>query len=386
MRVRVPPLSIALISIILIAIFAPVTVSLVFRGGDYLTHVRYAILWESDGLWGKPLPHFLYQSLLIFANTFTGHNYPFSASLINMISYLSLGITLYVMLYQCVAEFSPHKRLVTAIGLTLVLILVAPINLLTWNSQKLYYGYIAIQSYHSPTMILLRPMALWLFLFAVRVFRDKPTSVPLVLLCTAIAALSTLTKPNYAICILPALALLTLYALYRKQPVDWRLLIVGIVVPITEVIIWQWFFYRGQGIGGFSFAPLQLMNYYSPTGLLPKFILSLLFPLTVLIFYFQAVIRDISLRLCWIAFAFGAFYMYFLIENRAWQDGNFGWGGEITLFMLFIASVIFLIRQYKANRQWTRSLMVCSSVLALHLISGIAFYIPNLSDAWNTWY
>lgn len=386
MRVRVPPLSIALIAIILIAIFAPETVSMVGRGGDFIMHVRYAMLWESDGLWGKPLPHFLYQWLLIFANRFTGHNYPFSAALINLVTYLAVGLTLYVIFYRLMAEFSPRKRLVASMALTVVLLLVAPVNLLTLSNQNLYNGYIGVLSYHSPTMNLMRPLALWLFLFAIQVFREKRTSVPLVLLCASIAALSCLTKPNYAICILPALALMTLYALYRKHPIDWRLLIVGIVVPITEVIIWQWFFYRGQGIGGFSFAPLQIMNYYSPTGLLPKFILSLLFPLSVLILYFQAAIRDVSLRLCWIALAFGVFYLYFLIETRAWQDGNFRWGGEITLFMLFIASVIFLIRQYKANRQWTRALTICSIMLGLHLISGIAFYVPHLSDAWNSWY
>lgn len=388
-RVRVPPLSIGLISIILTAIFAPLTVSMVGRGGDYVLHMRYAILWEQDGLWGKPLPHFLYQSLLIFfKGLLPGQNFPLAAAVIITFSYLVLGLTLYILFYHLLPNFHPKKRVMSAIILTVIIMLVAPINLLTRNAQNQYFGYIAIQSYHNPTVILLRPLALWLFLFAVRVFRDKPTSVSLVLLCTAIAMLLSITKPNYGIAILPALALLTLVALYRKKPIDWRLLLVGIVVPIVTVIIWQYFYYRSQGIGGFSIAPFQVMNFLSPIpgSLLPKFLLSCAFPLCVFVLYFKTVTLDIALRLAWIAFMFGVFYTYFLMDALVWQAGNFIWSGEITLFLLFVTSTFFVLRQYLATRKWTWQLTICAVVLTFHLISGLAFYPSHFNDNWNSWY
>lgn len=388
-RVRVPPLSIALMSIILTAIFAPASASMVGRGGDYVLHMRYAQLWEQNGLWGKPLPHFLYQSLLIFfKGLLPGQNFPLAAAVINTFSYLALGLTLYILFYRLLSNFSPKKRLMTTTVLTVILMLVAPITLLTWAAQNQYFGYIAVQSYHSPTMNLLRPLALWLSLFAVQVFRDKSTSVPLVLLCAAIAMLLSITKPNYGIAILPALALLTLVALFRKKPIDWRLLLVGIVVPIVTVIIWQYFFYRSQGIGGFSIAPFQVMNFFSPIpgSLLPKFLLSSAFPLCVLLLYFKTATQDIALRLAWVAFMFGVFYTYFLMDTLVWQAGNFIWSGEITLFLLFVTSAFFVVRQYMAARKWTWQLTVCAIILALHLMSGIAFYHSHFSDNWNSWY
>jgi len=384
---RISPLSIAFISLILLAIFAPVTVSMVGQGGDYVRHIEYALLWEQEGFWGKPLPHFLYQSLVIFFRSlFPGNSLGLAAAIVNVFSSIGLGITLYVWIYRTWGGHTPRQRMLAATSLTVVLMLVAPVNLLTWNMQNLYLGYIGINSYHNPTVILLKPLALWLFLFAVRVFQNNRAGLPLVLLCAGVAAFATITKPNYAICILPALAVYTLYSLHRRQPIDWRLLFVGIVIPITEVIIWQYFFYRYQGIGGFSIAPFQVMNLYAQGQILPKLVLSILFPVCVLALYFKQVVQSLLLRLSWLAFAFGAFYMYFFIETRAWQDGNFTWGGEVTLFLLFVSSVIFLIKQFLASRTWTHQTTICVTALILHFISGIAFYIPNLSSAWNSWY
>jgi hypothetical protein len=386
-RVRIPPLSIALTCLILVAILAPVLVSMAGRSGDFVMHIRYALLWEQDGFWGKPLPHFLYQSLLVFFhNRFSGANsFAFASSFITLAANLAFGITLYILLYRALTSFRPRLRVIIALVLTIILTLVAPVTLLTWGRQNLYLGYIGIESFHNPTIILLKPLTLWLFLFALRVFQTQ-TSVRMVLSCATIAALSAITKPNYAICLLPALALYTLYTLYRKQPLDWRLLLVGIVTPTVTVIAWQWFFYRYQGIGGFAIAPFQVMSFYSPDLLLPKFVLSILFPLCVLIFYFKAAIGDLALRLSWLAFLFGVIYVYFFVETRAWQDGNFGWSGEITLLILFISTTLLLIRQYLADRGWTPKLIVCALALGLHFISGVIFYAIHLGNAWNSWY
>lgn len=387
--VRVPPLSIALLAIVITAIFAPVTVSMVGNGGDYLLHMHYAQLWEQDGMWGKPVPHFLYQSLLLFfKGLLPGRSLVLAAAVVNMFSYMAVGITLFILLYRLLGDFRPRRRLVGASVFTAILMLVEPITLFTLHSQNMYFGYIAVQSYHSPTVILLRPLALWLFLFAVRVFREPKASVPLVLLCALVAMLVSITKPNYGIAILPALALVTLYALYRRKPVDWRLLLVGIVIPISEVIIWQYFFYRNQGIGGFNIAPFQVMGFYSPApGSLPlKFALSIVFPVCVLALYFKTAIQDTALRLAWIAFLFGIFYVYFMVDSLVWQAGNFLWSGEITLLILFIASAFFLLRQYMATRTWTPRLLICAGALSLHLVSGILFYIPHLTSAWNSSY
>jgi hypothetical protein len=123
---------------------------------------------------------------------------------------------------------------------------------------------------------------------------------------------------------------------------------------------------------------LVVAHYYSDW-LLPKFFLSILFPLAVTILFFRSAIADMRMRLAWIGAALGAFCFYFLIERG--RDltfhGNFGWSGIITFFVLFFASLAFLLEQWRlqpreARVQWR--LILSTAIFGLHTISGLLWY------------
>jgi hypothetical protein len=387
-RTRIPAWSIGLMSVILIGLFAPVIVTMITAGNDYRAHIRFALIWEQTGFVNTPLPHFLYQLLLILLHRLLpAADIALVASLLSIICYLCLGLTLYVLLCHLLSSVWPRRNWLLPTIITAVLMLVAPVNILTWNSNNLYQGYVALHSYHNPTIVLLKPLALASFLFALKVFDSQRASLRMVFASGIITGLSVIAKPSYAICLLPALGLLTAYSLYRKRTVDWALLL-SIALPILEVLAWQLLYYRASGAGGFVFAPLQIMSFYSPDGLLPRFFLSLLFPAAVLLLYFKAASSDVSLQLAWLTFAFGALCTYFLAETREWRDGNFIWSGQITLLILFIASALFLLRQNAsllAVRRFTWKFNVCTVILALHFVSGVAFYLPHLGSEWRSW-
>jgi hypothetical protein len=309
----------------------------------------------------------------------------------NVAFYLLFGLIVYVLVAPLFRSLPPRRRAVASILTPLALMVITPINLLTLSQQNLYWGYIRMNSYHNPPMILMKPFALLLFLFGVRVFRGEQTSIPMVLLSSTIAFLCAIAKPSYAICLLPALALITLFALIRKQAIDWRLLLVGIVVPLTVVLFWQNRYHAAAGMGGFVFAPFQVMDYYSDN-LLLKFLLSILFPAFIVALYFKDAVRDKSLQLAWGTFLIGAFYTYFLSETEGWtvnwRDANFTWSAEIGLLILVIASTIFFVRQNRTSlldHRWTWKAALCALLFMLHLISGIALYLSTLGPNWRAW-
>jgi hypothetical protein len=103
--------------------------------------------------------------------------------------------------------------------------------------------------------------------------------------------------------------------------------------------------------------------------------------------YFGEARRNIGLNLSWLAFGGGALFTYLAIEPRDWQSGNFTWSGEITLLVLFILSTAFFFRQVVAGHQRRRwALVVCATVLALHLLSGLIWYLGQLKDPLYTWW
>src|SRR5207248_602892 len=137
---------------------------------------------------------------------------------------------------------------------------------------------------------------------------------------------------------------------------------------------------------GIIFAPLKVYSLYS-SWLLPKFILSILFPLTVYLLYFRRATQDFALNLSWLIFLIGSFYAYFLAESGPRFDaGNFGWGAQIALFILFVWSVKFLIRQEIATRgecvgatKRSKRCVTCIMAFGLHLVSGFGWYVVYLS-------
>ena len=215
--------------------------------------------------------------------------------------------------------------------------------------DKLFYlGYIGLATYHNPTIRLLQPVALLSFLLAVRVFTSFSNSWKVVLSSAFLVIFSALIKPNYLLCILPALGLMVVIWLVWKKPVDWRLLIAGFsgarhFDPVGSAI--ANLYLPGNDASSIIFDPLGVMSGYSGY-LLPKFFLSILFPLVVLIFNFRRVVRDNTLMLAWVGFLASVLQMYLLAElGSRFADGNFLWGAQIMSFILFVASARFLWRE-----------------------------------------
>jgi hypothetical protein len=202
--------------------------------------------------------------------------------------------------------------------------------------------------------------------------------------------LTSIAKPNYTMAAIPALGLIALYRLWKKQPVNWSL-VIGMGLPAALILMAQILIFPSwtresitPSDGGFAFAPFAFLDAMGGRdGFVFKFILSILFPLAVYTLYFQKSVRDFAFNAAWLIFFVGAAFTYLFVEpgNRL-PAGNFTWSGQITLFVLFVVSAGFFLRQiYEPEKgfRFNRAAIICIVIWLLHVVSGVLWYATEIT-------
>lgn len=346
---------------------------------EFVSHARFAAQMLSEP---EKVPQFIYAHPLyhfaeIAVMRLSGADAKTAGIAVSTAAYLALAALLYAESRRWLAQRAYAEAWSAA--LALALLLVSHIPLLLPLDRQVYFGYIGINLYNNATTNFLKPFALAGFLYGLRVFAPgAPASLWKVVLPAAlVTCASALVKPNFIICLLPALGALALLCLARRQPFDGRLLLGGFFLPAALTLGWQFFYNYGSGEAGIIFAPLMVKRFYSGY-LLPKFLLSILFPLCVVLLNPRRLRQSLPLQTAWLAFVAGVFYAYFLAENSGgnYVHGNFDWSAEITLLILFAVSAWEALRQPEPPR-WKRALL--GAAFALHLASGLFFYVFTLA-------
>jgi len=379
--------SLALVLLITI-IFIPVTnETVLFDSTTYLRIVQTLV--ETHQL--VVMSHFLYPVLVGITKLVLNVNYWLAGAIVVYLSELFLAAILFVMARVIFGRQGSAWASIGSAVFAISLMLVAPVFLLAPIDHHFYFGYIGINVYHNATMALLKPFAILSFLAATQVYITKTKSLALIIGYGISAVLATIAKPSFTVALLPALGVFTLYRLTRKQWVNWRLLLIGIVLPVLFVLGWQyWFTYAStQDIGGGDWhvilAPLAVFKSWS-NYLIPKFLLSIVFPLGITIIYFPKVRKEIDLLLAWLIFIFGTAYAYLLAEEGVRiTHGNFVWSAQIGLFILFVFTAFFFVKQspwatrteknFRAGVAW--KFWVGVALFSLHLLSGIIWYLHH---------
>jgi hypothetical protein len=343
------------------------------------TDFEYHNNWAADMRYGKDVPdyvlaHAMWQITLAFLNLVTG--IPFNAaSLISAILYMFL--TAIILIRWLIPIWDErYKKRAGLYALIMGMLVATPISLLWFEDRLMYFGYIGIASYHNPTMIVLRPLALLQFIYAFLCFHPSGLTPRNIMLAGLISALATFAKPSFAICILPAVGILSMILLAKKRYVDIKGLILGIIAPTVIVLAAQYLATYHEADGdGILFLPFVVMSIYSRF-LLPKLILSILFPLVVLFFYYKNTLSDARMQLAWLIFVFGIIYTYLFAESGyRMGHGNFGWSGEIASFVLFMTATVFYMEKLETSF-W--KMAVIRGVWAAHVGFGIAYYFYSL--------
>ena len=325
------------------------------------------------------VPHILYHVFIIALVKLLPFLSYINAGLIVSLGYcIATPVILYQIVRSALSGIGWRPSLLAGL-VTVALLLVTNINLLTLQQQDLYFGYIPINIYHNPTIFVLKPFALLTFVFTLAVLENRIVfRLVTALMGAIIVFLCIFAKPNYLISFLPASILIAGYRWLRREPLPWQLFLFGIVVPATLLIGIQYLMtFGGNNESRVIFAPLAWMNDTS-VNLIPKFLLSTLFPLSIYLLYWSSARNTLALNLSWLSFVFGAAQVYLFVETgERMAHGNFLWSAQITLFILFVCSTIFWLKQnYREWRWW-----VSAVIFMLHLVSGIIFLVYTLTPS-----
>jgi hypothetical protein len=344
--------------------------------GDFGNHIYFAL----DLLHGRPvaaftLAHSFWQYLLIGVWWISRCRIDFwqSAIAFQVLSSLASALILYFWFGLIPGRPSGWIRAFWAVTLVIVTPIILPFLL----DGKYYYGYIVLANYHNPTVHMLRPFALLMFIIALQVLDSPRHSVWLILFSAAVTAAATFLKPNYTLLLLPALGGMVAYGMAKRQSIDWRLLVFGLGLPAVLTLGAQYLITYVNGEPGDKIAllPFVVVSLTSDFVLL-KFILSILFPLAIAILYWKWARQDREMIFAWAGFGIGALQYYLLAETGdRLAHGNFSWGLQIGLFILFVVSIRFLLKQqYSFRRLVSPSTWLQYAFYTPHVLAGLLYY------------
>lgn len=350
---------------------------------DYPDHIAFSKAIET----GADIPiHIavrpLWQLFVYGVRMILGVSYEWSAVLVASVVAIVTGMIISAILMNTCPN---RKCLVSSVLFSVLLSIAAPIALFAADDNLHYLGYIGVNTYHNPTINLLKPIALVNLAFAVLFVKSKQTSPLLIVISALFTALSAFVKPNYLICLLPVLGLYTMYFYFTKQPIKWKLLLFGFFLPGVVIMAGQYLTAYAPNEPGIIFSPFSVMQYYS-NNLLLKFLLSIFFPLVITIFYRKKIKNDGAVILSWMCFIIGALYTYLLAEEGVrFIHGNFGWSGEIALFLLFVAVTRFWLKNYfETKDDKIKNLIILFVSFTPHVVSGIIYYYYSITQ--NTFF
>jgi hypothetical protein len=366
-------IQIVILLILTIAIFMPITLAEIAYHDitDYPTYLDIAKDISVNPKYWSEVSSNPGWTMMVLAvrNVLSIHHWK-AAFIVQIANQVLLALVLFIL----VKITSPDNNRWLAVVLPLGIMIATPFFLVALKDYRLYFGYIGINSYHNPTTVALKPYALIVFCLSALALEKEKTSIYLSIACLISVVISTLIKPSFIICLLPAVGIYFLVNMKRQKVFDWKMLMFCVFIPSVLVLASEYLGTYTEGDVSIIIKPFIVMK-NSSDFLLVKFLLSIWFPLIVLIAYWKNALEHFPLRLAWLTFFFGASYTYLLAEG-GWRifHGNFTWSGEISLFILFVVSVLFFFEQIKIkpiSKKWTTVLI---AFFLPHLVSGFIYY------------
>ncbi len=404
----------ALLTALLIAAIFGVVTAQIWNHSDYVPHVSWSGDMARTGYMN--LPHTAYQqfSLIIrafipftllrvfgspFTDIFPTYSFQIAGFLTAILFYVGLALLIFDRVKKENPNLPPGVLLSLCLGTPILLELLAPINIFTLLSRDLYIGYIGINVFHNPTIVILKPISLllfWIVLDRMRIVNghtdQRKTTFGFMAGLALLTVVNLITKPNFILCFLPALWLVALIRIWQKEKIAWWLIIAGITIPSILVLVLQYLFtFSIDQTSGIAFAPMQTMWNFniSTLGAIFRLILSCLFPIVMLFLFFKEIIRNNRLLIAYVTFIFALLFAYLLVETGPRSlHGNFLWGAEVALFILCVELVLLFIRKYatifkQSYKDWR--FWLSSSTLLLHFLCGIAWYFAEVLRPHQWW-
>lgn len=374
----------AYIALLLISVvmFTPLISKLSLVGGDYIAHLKWAGEIEKHGK--LLLPHPLYHILVILVKNIFSIDYVKSSTIVVVFAIYFLAILNYRLLAKCSSPL-------IAVLFSICLLVVTPLQVIYFIDGHLYFGYVGITVYHSPTMLLLKPLSLIAFCYVLKAATSTSESdLPNGIAFALSLFVCGVSKPNFLIIILPAFLMFLIVTCKLKSMLTRRYIYGAFFLPVFLVLGLQFFhtyYYQGLSLGTGNdeshvvLLPFESMGHYS-SFLTVKFFLSIAFPLIVFLCYSKEFVKEKALILSSACLLMGLVLTYFFAESGyRLYAGNFWWSGQIGLYLTFLFSLVFLLenaKKFTIKKIDKIKYVLCLVMFFAHTAFGIFYYRQEL--------
>ena len=220
-------------------------------------------------------------------------------------------------------------------------------------------------------------MGLWTLLIYLRLEKSIADKLEIksYIYFTLVLTLTTCAKPNFFLAAAPVMFIfLVADMITKKAPVGRLLLFASSVIPSFIVIYLQNnVLFEQKEDTGLIFAPGRAMCAH--TGyLIPVSILSIAFPLMVMIFHIRDLAKNRYMLFAWLCAGIG-YLQYFLFteEGARALDANLSWGYAFTIILIFGISLV----------QWTDDIK--NRFAGMKILSKAWIVLSGCVLLWHTW-
>ena len=258
-----PYLLLLLLSLI---VYLPVMQHATGKRVDFGIHITFA-LGDPDSTGDLAhavhVAHILFHAIFLFVDHLAPFLPPTSVAFVAiLLVMLPVPIMAFALFKDAAGDTLPASNL---IALSLAVTIATPITI--W-SNPVMIGYMNPIVYHNPTYITARLFVIPLSLLAFRIFlgqpyRDLNQRVYVLLLSAVVVLLGTMAKPSFTFALLPGCCLFALWRSFRRQPVDWLLLVCGICLPGMILMGLQYLIVYESADRGFRQLPFGLLTIYA---------------------------------------------------------------------------------------------------------------------------
>lgn len=310
-------------------------------GMPYESDLPYHISMAVDDHWFYSLTAFIYQ---IFFITPFGHI--LTALFLGCVTVGTIAVT------YCLFQTILNKAGCMSISKSLILLfsflcnIAMPFFVRAAHYQR-YIGYQSASIWHNSTYICMKFCGILVLILYLRLeekYREG-LSVKEWLLLAGAFVLVNAVKPSFFLVFAPVMALYLLIDLIKKVPFL-RIFKFGLtVIPSLLVILWQNMVLFGGDTGN----GIEIRYGYTLTlhSTHPKatLLLSVAFPLFVLIFQWKELFKDKWYLFSWLVWGVALIQVTFLSESGARaRDGNFMWGYSFGIFLILVWSTVKLLQ------------------------------------------
>lgn len=378
----------ATVFVFILLAYLPLVRNMLAHSGDYAGHSLFVMAF-SAGEFERVPPHYLHIALASAVQALTQTTHIQSLALVVLVHYGMTGALIAAFLARALAFRLALRELLLGALLAFLLLTIAPLapDLFTRPSGVLF-GYFPANPHHNPTNMIVSFYALATLWLAMRAYDLPRVDGGFVVLAAVLVVLSALAKPSWLAAFLPALVAYSVWRLFTRQYVPISTLLIGFVLPSVFVLAWQ--YTTPFWLADSSYLALEPFVYMTLRGdtlltLAAKLLLSLMFPLAMLVAYARALRSDVSWQLAWLTFSVGIAQAYLLMMDGVPDvrtSGNWTWGALLGAFVLFVVSTYHWLAQHvdilRGAARSTVRFWVTSALLLLHSAAGVLWYLTHL--------